>query len=90
MMRSEAVPQSSAEQNALGSIIEVFKSVLDTQEVDADTDFFMAGGNSVMAARAVARIRKASGARISMRDVLFGRTPRSLAVTVTGQQEGGR
>lgn len=67
----------------LRAVIEIYRSVLPADtEVDVDTDFFDAGGHSMTAARAVARIRQALRVRISLRDILVSRTPGELAKEV--------
>jgi acyl carrier protein len=66
--------------DVLRVVIEIYRSVLPAgTEVDADTDFFDAGGHSMTAARAVARIRQALRVRISLRDILISRTPGELS-----------
>ena len=63
-------------------VLAVFQAVLDNEDVDADTDFFEAGGNSILAARAVTRVQKQSGAEVSFRDLLFARTAKELAAKI--------
>jgi acyl carrier protein len=73
-------PASMKSLGDVATVIEVFRLLLDPDgDIAADTDFFEAGGNSILAARAVARLRQSFDTEVSMRDVLFGRTPRLLA-----------
>ncbi|MDG4762583.1 amino acid adenylation domain-containing protein [Solwaraspora sp. WMMD406] len=57
----------------------------------ADTDFFVAGGNSLLALRLMDRIESTVGARLSLVDVFASPTPAQLARLVTrGRAEHGR
>ncbi|GIG86281.1 hypothetical protein Pen02_12170 [Plantactinospora endophytica] len=61
-------------------VVSAFRTHLPAEEpVDADTDFFDAGGNSVTAARVVARLRHELDVRLSIRDMFGNPTARSLA-----------
>ncbi len=66
----------------LEMVVTVFRAVLDNEDVDADTDFFEAGGNSILAARAVTRVQDQSGAAVTFRDILFARTAGELAAKI--------
>lgn len=61
----------------VGEIVRAFADLLNV-EVSADTDFFAAGGDSILAMRAVSRLRSA-GLTLGVRDVFRGGTPRRLA-----------
>ncbi|WP_425303655.1 amino acid adenylation domain-containing protein, partial [Nocardia wallacei] len=52
-------PATPAEQ----TVAEVFAELLGADEVGADDEFFALGGNSLLATRAVARLREATGVR---------------------------
>jgi phosphopantetheine binding protein len=61
-------------------VVDVFRRFLpDCIELDAGTDFFEVGGNSILAARVVANLRERSGAAVSMRDFFRARTPEAMA-----------
>ncbi|WP_261994010.1 non-ribosomal peptide synthetase [Streptomyces sp. t39] len=60
---------------------EVFADVLGVDEVDPDMDFFMLGGDSIMAMTLSGRAR-AAGLPLSPRDVFAHRTPAALAAVV--------
>lgn len=63
---------------ALESLVGIFADVLPGSAVDADTDFFVAGGDSIIAIGVVNRAR-ALGVRIAPRDLFLHKTPRALA-----------
>ncbi|MET9632565.1 amino acid adenylation domain-containing protein [Lentzea sp. NPDC006480] len=63
---------------ALASLVSVFAAALPGSTVDADTDFFAAGGDSIIAIGVVNRAR-ALGVRFAPRDLFLHKTPRALA-----------
>ncbi|MFF4166772.1 amino acid adenylation domain-containing protein [Streptomyces sp. NPDC001741] len=81
---AQDVPQPAATAgdavlDALDALVGIFADALPgSGTVDADTDFFMAGGDSIVAITVINRAR-ALGLRIAPRDVFLLRTPRALA-----------
>ncbi|MGB6244813.1 amino acid adenylation domain-containing protein, partial [Gordonia sp. (in: high G+C Gram-positive bacteria)] len=61
-------------------VAQIFAEILGVPEVGGDLDFFEAGGNSLMAAQAVARVRAASGRELSVTDLFDAPTAALLAV----------
>ncbi len=55
-------PATATEQ----AVADVFAELLGASEVGADDEFFALGGNSLLATRAVARLREATGARVEV------------------------
>ncbi|MDG9723032.1 non-ribosomal peptide synthetase [Streptomyces sp. DH41] len=64
--------------HVLAAITGIFAETLPGSEVDGDTDFFRAGGDSIVAITVINRAR-ALGLTIAPRDVFLLRTPRALA-----------
>ncbi|MEU9800560.1 amino acid adenylation domain-containing protein [Streptomyces sp. NPDC051000] len=64
--------------SALASLVGIFADTLSHPSADADTDFFGAGGDSIVAITVVNRAR-ALGLPIAPRDVFLLKTPRALA-----------
>ncbi|MFD8729218.1 amino acid adenylation domain-containing protein [Streptomyces sp. NPDC059611] len=64
--------------DALTALVDIFAGTLTGTSVDADTDFFGAGGDSIIAITVVNRAR-ALGLPIAPRDVFLRKTPRALA-----------
>jgi len=60
-------------------VCEVWSSVLPRPVYDVDANFFAAGGHSLLASRAVLALRKVTGLRLSMKDLLTHPTPAELA-----------
>ncbi|MGZ0150509.1 phosphopantetheine-binding protein [Kribbella sp. WER1] len=66
-------------------LVDTYRSVLEVEEVDADSDFFDLGGHSVLAGRVVAQVRDQLDIPISLRDIFTARTPRGISEAVSGR-----
>ncbi|THA71409.1 amino acid adenylation domain-containing protein [Streptomyces sp. A0958] len=66
---------------ALAELTAIFADALPGAAVDEDTDFFMAGGDSIVAITVINRAR-ALGLAIAPRDVFLFKTPRAIAEEV--------
>ncbi|MFI2435462.1 amino acid adenylation domain-containing protein [Streptomyces sp. NPDC018693] len=75
--RGATSPHRHAEES-LATLIDIFTETLPGSAMDADTDFFRAGGDSIVAITVINRAR-ALGLPIAPRDVFLLRTPRALA-----------
>ncbi|WP_037826219.1 phosphopantetheine-binding protein, partial [Streptomyces sp. NRRL S-1896] len=64
--------------SALTALVDIFAAALPGATVDADTDFFAAGGDSIVAITVINRAR-ARDLPIAPRDVFLLKTPRALA-----------
>ncbi|MGW2474301.1 amino acid adenylation domain-containing protein [Streptomyces sp. NPDC001665] len=64
--------------SSLAALTAIFAEVLPGTAVHEDTDFFMAGGDSILAITVINRAR-ALGLAIAPRDVFLRKTPRALA-----------
>ncbi|MFL6122077.1 non-ribosomal peptide synthetase [Actinophytocola sp.] len=60
-------------------VCEVLSSVLPRPVYDIEANFFDAGGHSLLASRAVVALRRATGLRLSVKDLLTHPTPAELA-----------
>jgi acyl carrier protein len=62
------------------TVVEAFRDVLgDDETVEVDSDFFELGGNSILAAQLVARLRRELGVKLNVRDLFRARTAGGLA-----------
>lgn len=79
---SEAAPEVLVQ-----SIIDIYAEVLDEtpDAIDAASDFFECGGNSLMAAVAVAHFRRGFGIRLTVRDLFDTRTPQRVSELVAAR-----
>ncbi|MFE3517800.1 amino acid adenylation domain-containing protein [Streptomyces sp. NPDC059166] len=75
-------PRAAVTDGALGSLVGLFADILALPDADADTDFFRAGGDSIIAITVVNRAR-ALGLPVSPRDVFLHKTPRALAALLS-------
>ncbi|MET8976823.1 amino acid adenylation domain-containing protein [Streptomyces sp. NPDC004539] len=75
-------PADTLAPQALDALIGIFADTLPGADIDADTDFFRAGGDSIVAITVINRAR-ALGLAIAPRDVFLLRTPRALAGRVS-------
>ncbi|MFI8265851.1 amino acid adenylation domain-containing protein [Streptomyces sp. NPDC085665] len=64
--------------SVLASLVGIFAETLGHPDADADTDFFSAGGDSIVAITVVNRAR-ALGLPVAPRDVFLFKTPQALA-----------
>ncbi|MER7697971.1 amino acid adenylation domain-containing protein [Streptomyces sp. NPDC096095] len=71
-------PERAAGGSPLDALTGIFAETLPGVTVDADTDFFGAGGDSIVAITVINRAR-ALGLPIAPRDVFLFKTPRALA-----------
>ncbi|HEX8866181.1 MAG TPA: condensation domain-containing protein, partial [Lentzea sp.] len=76
--REDAAPVVTADAPVLDALVEIFRDALPVSDVDADTDYFVAGGDSIVAIGVVNRAR-ALGLTFSPRDMFLHKTPRALA-----------
>ncbi|MFC7897351.1 amino acid adenylation domain-containing protein [Streptomyces sp. NPDC057381] len=74
---------------ALAALVDIFTDALPGVPVDADTDFFRAGGDSIVAITVVNRAR-ALGLPVAPKDVFFRKTPRALAAHLAAEGAGPR
>ncbi|MEU6298341.1 amino acid adenylation domain-containing protein [Streptomyces erythrochromogenes] len=72
----------AAPDTVLTALVGIFTDALPGTAVDADCDFFRAGGDSILAITVVNRAR-ALGLAIAPREVFLLRTPRALAAHLT-------
>jgi hypothetical protein len=64
------------------AVSEIFSRVLNTAEVDAGSDFFALGGDSLLATRVLSAVARESGVELTFDDFLLSPTPVALAATI--------
>ena len=76
--QTPAVVSDAVGDSVLAALVGIFAETLSDAAVDGDTDFFRAGGDSIVAITVINRARSL-GLPIAPRDVFLFRTPRALA-----------
>jgi len=57
----------------------IFRRVLETSDVGADSDFFVLGGDSLIATRVLSAVARTYGTELTFDDFLMAPTPAALA-----------
>jgi acyl carrier protein len=60
-------------------VVEIFRRVLETADVGPETDFFTAGGDSLLATRVLSAVARAYDVELGFDDFLLASTPGTLA-----------
>jgi acyl transferase domain-containing protein len=79
-------PPTGAPDSVLDRIVELWRAMLGTPEIHADTGFFAAGGESLLFIRMVSRVRRQFGVAIAIDDLSAAPTPRVLAAQVAAHR----
>ncbi len=68
----------------------IWRDVLGRERIDVETGFFDVGGNSLLAARVIARLRDASGVTVALRELFREPTVAALAARIDAAARVGR
>ncbi|MET9428349.1 MULTISPECIES: acyl carrier protein [unclassified Streptomyces] len=60
-------------------IVDIFRRVLETESVSADSDFFDLGGDSLLGTRVLSAVARTHGVELTFDDILEAPTPAALA-----------
>jgi acyl carrier protein len=63
----------------LDAVADIFRRVLGEQDVDAESDFFDLGGDSLLATRVLSAVHRQSGVELTFDDFLLAPTPGTLS-----------
>ena len=63
-------------------IVEIFRHVLEVHDVTDESDFFEAGGDSLLATRVLSAIARAYDVELTFDDFVIAPCPRALATLV--------
>ncbi|KUM99129.1 phosphopantetheine-containing protein [Streptomyces yokosukanensis] len=69
----------AAEASTIEQVAAIYRRVLDTDAVQAESDFFDLGGDSLLATRVISAIARDLGPELTITDFLKSPTPRSVA-----------
>jgi acyl carrier protein len=60
-------------------VIEIYRRVLETPDVEPEADFFASGGDSLLATRVLSAVARETGVELSFDDFERAATPAALA-----------
>jgi acyl carrier protein len=60
-------------------VIDIFRKVLETDDVQVDSDFFVLGGDSLLATRVLSAIARQYGAELTFADLVGAPSPSELS-----------
>ena len=63
-------------------MVQIFRRILETEEVDSNSDFFTVGGDSLLATRVLSAVAKEYGTELSFAEFVNAPTPRGLSERV--------
>lgn len=66
------------------SVQDIFRRVLETDEIDGDSDFFALGGDSLLATRVLSAVARHHGVELTFDDFVVAPTPDALAEKIVG------
>ena len=66
-------------------VSEIFRRVLETTEINAESDFFSLGGDSLLATRVLSAVARTFGVELTYHDFLLAPTPGGLARRIAGE-----
>lgn len=64
---------------SVAGVTDIFRRVLETEDVGAQSDFFALGGDSLLATRVLSAIARDYGIELSFEDFVEGPTPELLS-----------
>jgi acyl carrier protein len=64
---------------SIEDLSDIFRRVLETEEVGAESDFFALGGDSLLATRVLSAIARGYGVELTFDDFVLAPTPGTLA-----------
>lgn len=77
--QATGAPQVESEEQALATVVAIFRDLFGAPDVAAETSFLELGGNSLVAVQLIARMRAALRVEIALREVFAAPTPGDLA-----------
>lgn len=60
-------------------VVDIFRKILETEEVTQDSDFFVLGGDSLLATRVLSAIAREYGTELTFADLLSAPSPVALS-----------
>ncbi|MFG2692742.1 phosphopantetheine-binding protein [Kitasatospora sp. NPDC048407] len=79
-------PADATTANQLESLVAVFCRILELDNVPADGNFFLLGGDSLIATRVLSAVAREHGVELTFEDFLADPTPAGLASRVAAER----
>jgi acyl carrier protein len=67
------------------TIVDIYRRVLETDDVDAGSDFFEIGGDSLLATRILSAVARQFGPELSFDDFALAADPATLAALIEAE-----
>jgi len=67
-------------------VVQIFRRVLETDDIQADSDFFVLGGDSLLATRVLSAIAREYGVELSFADFLNAPSPEALSAQISSDR----
>ena len=64
------------------ALLDIFRRVLELDDVNPESDFFALGGDSLLATRVLSAVAREYGVELTFDDLLLAPTPATLAKTI--------
>jgi acyl carrier protein len=77
--RDEPAPAAGRPVPTAAAVSEIFSRVLDRCGIDAESDFFGLGGDSLLATRVLSAVARQYGVELTLDDLVLAPTPATLA-----------
>lgn len=66
-------------------VSDIFRQVLETTEISAESDFFRLGGDSLLATRVLSAVARTYGVELTFDDFALAPTPGTLASRIASE-----
>jgi acyl carrier protein len=64
------------------ALVDIFRRVLELDDINPESDFFALGGDSLLATRVLSAVAREYGVELTFDDLLLAPTPATLAKTI--------
>lgn len=68
----------------VAGVADIFRGVLETTDIGPESDFFEAGGDSLLATRVLSAVARTYGVELTLEDFLRASTPGALTELIAG------
>ena len=69
------------------ALLDIFRRVLELDDINPESDFFTLGGDSLLATRVLSAVAREYGVELTFDDLLLAPTPATLAKTIASTRQ---